>query len=402
MKAASRQRGATAVALAVLLAGPGSTDAQPDRAAAESELARVREVIRSLEEQLRDARAERTQASRALEEHERAIAAIAVEQRRLDQTAASLDAQLAQLGATRLELAARASIEREKLGQHLRVAYALGREDRLKLLLQRRDPATISRLLRYHGYFSRERYERIAALEATLSRLHATEEAIMAETRRLALVREQQSARGEALRTQQTRRTEAIATLDREMRDRGSRLASLQRDRDRLTELLRRLREAISDITPELEPPRSFKALQGRLPWPVEGRLSRHFGTPRQDVDMAWQGVVLEAAHGQDVRAVAHGRVVFADWMRGFGQLVIIDHGAGYMSLYGHNEALLREPGEWVNAGDSVATVGNSGGHARSGVYFEIRHEGRPQDPARWCNRKARFRASLYAAPAHG
>lgn len=381
--------------LTLLLGLPPAAGAQPEKAAAESELARVREVIRTLEEQLRTARADRTQASQALEEHERAIATIAAEQRTLDATARVLDEQLAELGGTRHDLEARASVEREALGQHLRVAYALGREDRLKLLLQRRDPATISRLLRYHGYFSRERRERVAALEVTMSRLRAAEDAITAESRRLATVREQQAARREALGAERARRAEAIAALDAEMSDSNTRLASLQRDRERLADLVKKLREALSDIKPEQEPPRSFKALQGRLPWPVRGRVARRFGTPRQDADLAWQGVVLEAGHGQEVRAVAHGRVVFADWLRGFGQLVILDHGAGYMSLYGQNESLLREPGEWVNAGDPVATVGDSGGHARSGLYFEIRHEGRPQDPARWCDRNARFSAAL-------
>ena len=108
-----------------------------------------------------------------------------------------------------------------------------------------------------------------------------------------------------------------------------------------------------------------------------------------------WQGIVLEAPAGRNVRAVAHGRVVFADWLRGFGLMIILDHGGGYMSLYGHNESLLREPGEWVNPGDPLATVGDSGTHARAGLYFEIRRDGRPQDPARWCSAKAGFRAAL-------
>jgi len=399
LKAALRQRAAATVLLALGLAcaahAQPAAPAQREEAAAQRELARVREVIRTLEEQLRAAQADRTQASRALEEHERAIAAIAAEQRTLDATASVLDEQLAALDSTRRELEARAAVEREALGQHLRVAYALGREDRLKLLLQRRDPAVISRLLRYHGYFSTQRRERVAALEVTMSRLRAAQDAMAAESHRLAAVREQQAARREALAAERARRAEAIAALDAEMSDNRTRLASLQRDHQRLADLIKKLREALSDIAPEQEPPRSFKTLQGRLPWPVSGPIARRFGTPRPEADLAWQGVVLEAARGQPVRAVAHGRVVFANWLRGFGQLVILDHGAGYMSLYGHNESLLREPGEWVNPGDPVATVGDSGGHERMGLYFEIRHEGRPQDPARWCNRNARFSASL-------
>jgi len=393
LKGRGRQRVLGAVLVALSCAHPLA--AQDDEAAAERELARVRGVIGALHEELTAARADRTAASRALEEHERAIAAIAAEQRSLDATAQELDSQFARLRTTRQELQTRADAERDALGRQLRVAYALGREDRLKLLLERRDPGTIARLLRYHGYFSRERRERIAALESTLSRLRTTEAAIAAQARRLDEVREQRALRQQALAAERARRAQAITALDAEMSDRQARLVALERDRQRLTDLVKKLREALSDITADLEPPRSFKVLRGRLPWPVAGRVARPFGAPRQDADLAWQGVLLEAAHGQVVRAVAHGRVVFADWLRGFGQMVILDHGDGYMSLYGHNESLLREPGEWVNAGDPVATVGDSGGNAQSGLYFEIRHDGRPQDPARWCDAHARFRASL-------
>jgi septal ring factor EnvC (AmiA/AmiB activator) len=393
LKLQARQRAAAALLAALTMASGARDIANP--AEAERELSRIGSVIRALEREIGAARANRSAASKALERHERAIAEIARQLRRLEATAGELEAELARLRATERELRGQVDIERDALGKQLRAAYGLGREAHIKLLLQDRDPGTLDRLLRYHGYLSRERRERIAALESTLDRLLATERAISEENRRLAEVREQQTRRRQALESERERRREALVVLDRELRDRGARLASLGRDRERLESLLERLRQAIDDIPPELEPPSSFASLHGRLPWPVQGRVATRFGTPRQDADLAWQGVVLEAPAGREVRAVAHGRVVFADWLRGFGQMIIVDHGNGYMSLYGHNRSLLREPGEWVSAGDALAEVGVSGGHQRPGLYFEIRHDGQPEDPARWCSARARFRASL-------
>ena len=154
------------------------------------------------------------------------------------------------------------------------------------------------------------------------------------------------------------------------------------------------MRDAINDVPAESVPPRSFKTLRGKLPWPVRGSLKRSFGSRRNEAEQAIQGVILKAPMGKQVRAIAHGRVVFADWLRGFGLMVIVDHGGGYMSLYGHNQSLKREPGEWIAAGDSLATVGDSGGKSGPGLYFEIRRDGRPQNPTKWCSRRAKFASS--------
>ena len=228
-----------------------------------------------------------------------------------------------------------------------------------------------------------------------MARIRDTAAAIARESQRREGIRSEQARRHEALLSQRKSREKALAALDAELADGSARLASLEQDRARLADLVKRLRDVLSDIPKELEPPRSFKALRGRLPWPVKGRVARRFGAARPESGLRWQGVVLEAPEGREVRAVAHGHVVFADWLRGFGLMVILDHGGGYMSLYGHNESLLREPGEWVAPGDVLATVGDSGAHSRAGLYFEIRRDGRPQNPAQWCSAKASFQASL-------
>jgi septal ring factor EnvC (AmiA/AmiB activator) len=367
---------------------PGS-----DQARAEHELSRIAEVIGSLEREMRSGEADRTQASRALEKHERAIDLISREQRTLIATADNLTKQLARLRVAHETLGKEVEYERDHLAGELRVAYAMGHGNRAKLLLQRRDPGSIARLLRYHSYFTRAQRERIVMLEHSLLQLNETERAIADETRRLAGVHQRRRAQRRALEIERDLRATALLTLNAELADNRMAVERLKKDRQRLATLIARLRNAINDVPPESEPPRSFKALRGKLPWPVRGPLKRAFGS-RRDGAVAMQGVLVKAPMGRRVRAIAHGRVVFADWLRGFGLMVIVDHGGGYMSLYGHNQSLQREPGEWIGAGDSLATVGDSGGKDGPGLYFEIRRDGRPENPARWCSRRAKFGAA--------
>jgi septal ring factor EnvC (AmiA/AmiB activator) len=172
-------------------------------------------------------------------------------------------------------------------------------------------------------------------------------------------------------------------------------IGAMQRDEKRLSQLIERLARIVSSDKPvsrglaaALPEPGRFAALRGRLRLPVRGEVSNRFGAPRHDSGVPWKGVFLRAAEGSEVRAVADGRVVFADWMRGFGNLMIVDHDDGYLSIYGNNEALLKQIGERVGGGESLATVGSSGGNTQSGLYFEIRHKGRAIDPLTWVGKK--------------
>jgi septal ring factor EnvC (AmiA/AmiB activator) len=365
-----------------------------DQDVAERELSRIAKVIAALEREMRIGKADRTQASRAVETHERAINKIAREQRNLAATANRLTAQLKRLRATHKTLRTRIEDERKDLAKDFRAAYAMGHGDRARLLLQRRDPGGIARLLRYHSYFTRAQRERIVMLQNSLARLGETERAIAGETNRLSGVNERLVKKREAREKQRDLRAKALTALNAELAENRSTVKRLNKDRQRLSTLITRLRDAISDVPPESEPPRLFKALRGKLPWPVRGPLTRKFGSQRDDSGLKMHGVLVKAPMGRQVRAIAHGRVVFADWLRGFGLMVIVDHGGGYMSLYGHNQSLQREPGEWISAGDSLATVGDSGGKDGPGLYFEIRRDGKPQNPARWCSTRARFDAN--------
>jgi septal ring factor EnvC (AmiA/AmiB activator) len=315
---------AAALACVLSLACAPAT-AGDETQAAERELSRISATITALEREMRAAEADRGEASLALERHERTIAAIAVEQRRLGVAARALDGELTRLGAARASIGGEVRTQRRALSRLLRQGYALGRQHPVRLLLQERNPATVARLLRYQAHLARERRARIAALDGASARLAATERAIDVESRRLARLHAEREARREALLAERARRAATLERLERELGEHASALGALRADRERLRALVQRLREAIDDVPAELEPPRSFRTLRGKLPWPVRGAVARRFGEKRDEAGLAWQGVVLEAPGGGEVRAVAHGRVVFADWLRGFGMMVILE-----------------------------------------------------------------------------
>jgi septal ring factor EnvC (AmiA/AmiB activator) len=202
-----------------------------------------------------------------------------------------------------------------------------------------------------------------------------------------ALLDRQRSQR-DALETSRRERGELLADLNRDIHNTKQRLSQLKEDEQSLQELVKRLRRALAEIPSPRGPGKSFAQLKGRLRLPAEGAIAARFGMPRQVGQLKWQGILIDAPDGADVNAVAAGRVVFADWLRGFGLLLIIDHGDGYMSLYGYNQGLHKNVGDSVKAGELIATVGNSGSHSQSGLYFEIRHQGSPVDPLLWCKVK--------------
>jgi septal ring factor EnvC (AmiA/AmiB activator) len=189
-----------------------------------------------------------------------------------------------------------------------------------------------------------------------------------------------------ALEQSQSQRRQVVRALATELLSQGQEMAQLQRDEQELQDLLRGLREALSDIPPETDAAQHFAQRRGELGWPSSGRLAASYGQPKIG-NLRWDGVMISAPEGREVRAVHAGRVAYADWLRGFGLLIIIDHGDGYMTLYGHNQSLFKETGDWVATDEAIAAVGNSGGREQTGVYFGIRYQGKPVDPVRWCRR---------------
>ncbi len=191
------------------------------------------------------------------------------------------------------------------------------------------------------------------------------------------------------MRQSQAQRSQVLSRLIRDLKDQGRRLDRLQSDERDLKALIDGLEQALADIPVEQPLEVAFSGRRGRLPWPARGRIVKRFGSPRLG-GIVWDGVMISAPKGQEVRAIHHGRVAFADWFRGFGLLLILDHGDGYMTLYGHNQSLFKEAGDWVEENEPIALVGSSGGRQQAGVYFGIRHQGRAVNPVRWCRRPTR------------
>ncbi len=366
----------------------------------EKELDELRGRIESLHKELAASEESKGEAEDALRESERAISDASRRISELAERHREADARLAALEAEAGRL--RSEVERQQalLAELLRQHYIQGEQDYLRLLLQGEDPNQAARDLRYYGHISRERAAWLAALRQNLQRLDATSREAEAETMELARIREEQAAQRERLVQEQQVRKKVLAKVSRDVARQRKEIGKLQRDERRLTRLVERLARLVAPkpqpapgeknvLVPEYMPnAKPFPELKGDLRLPVKGELTNRFGSPRIDGGTTWKGLFIRSPEGQPVRAIAPGRVVYADWLRGFGNLLILDHGEGYMSLYGNNETLLKRIGDAVTGGDVVASVGNSGGNPDSGVYFEIRHKGSPLDPLNWVSFK--------------
>ncbi|MFI4970796.1 MAG: murein hydrolase activator EnvC family protein, partial [Lysobacterales bacterium] len=301
----------------------------------------------------------------------------------LDEKLAAQQARLGELTAQRGRLEIALQSQRAALAALLRSAYALGRNEELKLLLQQDDVAAIARVLAYHRYFQRAQLGQIDQVRDDLRHLAELEDSINAASAELAATRAAQAAEAARLETERSERAELVATIDAKLKDQGARIAALGKDEAALTQLLERLRDVFADIPRQLSGAEPFASSRGKLAWPLRGRIVTAFGVADESGRTS-RGVLLAAKSGTPVHAISHGRVAFADWLRGYGLMIIVDHGDGYLSLYGCNETLLKDVGDWVEAGEAIATSGASGGQKVPGLYFELRAKGQPTDPRGW------------------
>lgn len=307
----------------------------------------------------------------------------------LEQTGADLrkeQRKLARLTEDKHRHEAELGRQQAVLAQQVRAAFAVGRQGYLKLLLDQQNPATVSRNLIFYDYLNRARARRIHAVTAELAEIKTLKAAISRQVQTLDDLHSRQRQEKDSLQSQQRARSVILAAVDARIESKDEQLTRLLANEKRLQTVVERLRQALSDI-PEAAGGRPFGRLKGRLHWPTHGTIAERFGTWRSVGKLKWQGVLIDAGLGDDVHAVYHGRVAFADWLRGYGLLVIIDHGNGYMSLYGHNQSIYKDVGDWVETGEVIASVGNSGGRDRPGLYFEIRHNGVPSNPVLWCRK---------------
>lgn len=358
----------------------------PNRAPADEaqQLQKLRERIDGLQRNLNDTRGRRDAAREELQQQERGIG----ERMR---ALRNIEAQLARDQDKQEKLKREAAAERRRLHAqmrgleaHVRAAYVAGRQEYLKLLLNQEDPAASARVMTYYRYVSDARVARITGIRQSLMRIEQLEAAIDAQTRALTVTRAEQLRETAELDQARARRAVVLMQLDQQVTDQTRNIARLRADEQRLERLLDEIQNYASVPFPGKT--EKFAALRGRLPFPVPGRVLARFGQQRHVGDLTWRGIFLSGNEGRNVQAVFRGRVVYADWLRGFGLLLILDHGDAYMTLYGHNQALYRQVGDWVEAGQAIAAVGNTGDAPATGVYFEIRHNGKPYDPMLWCS----------------
>ncbi|MCB1573794.1 MAG: peptidoglycan DD-metalloendopeptidase family protein [Dokdonella sp.] len=380
-----RRMAAGLLVLFALLAQAQPED--PQKAASEAEarqrLERLRTDIRALTAELRATSGEKDEATRALREAETAIATALGGVRAIDAQLAERQQELARLEDQRAALANKLKAQREDLAVLLRSAYALGRNEELKLLLQQEDVDAIARVLAYHRYFQRARVERIDSLMTDLQQLADLQRTIETRTAQLSATRGEREAEVRQLEARRGERETLLAGLDARLSDQRARLAVMARDEKGLLDLLERLRDVFADIPSRLDGAEPFASLRGRMKLPVRGKVSTRFGGTDES-GRRISGWLIQADSGSEVHAIARGRVAYADWLKGYGMLLILDHGDGYMSLYGYNDALRKEVGDWVSAGDTIATSGSSGGQKSPALYFELRLQGKPINPKSW------------------
>jgi len=347
----------------------------------EADLKRVKQRIETLQRSVREDVARRDKLSANLRQSEEAVAEA---RRRLDDVRGRIrksDARLAELAGERARAEKTLEEQRDELAAALRTAYVTGKEEHLKLLLSQKDPAALGRMLVYYSYLGKARAERIGEIEQAVARigeLAAQEEAERDRLAALEAEREQEVAAVEAARKD---REKALTAVKGQIKSNEDTIARLRREARALEKLVADLRKALDQSpVPSGQP---FERVRGKLPWPVPGRVVASYGQSRGG-GLKWNGVLIATERGTEVKAPYAGRVVYADWLPGLGLLLILDHGGGYMTLYGHNEQLYRGVGETVAAGEAIATVGDSGGQARPELYLEVRKGTKPQDPRKW------------------
>lgn len=299
--------------------------------------------------------------------------------------------ELAKLRKTRKQHQQKLVNENDILAEQVYTAYTLGKQEKIKLLFSQQNAEHFQRNLVFYQYFSNARVNLINNVQQSISEILTTESRISLASQALEKNYQTLKSQKTSLKTDGEKRKNIISSLDKQLKKQGGHLNKLVDDAKELQNLLDSIEQILVDVPePELEH-RVFADMRGKLAWPVNGKLRRLYGQFKPLSDLRWQGIIIQAPTGRHVKAVSHGRVAFADWLRGLGNLIIIDHGNSYLSLYGHNESLFKTAGEWVEPGDIISSVGSSGGQEKPGLYFEIRKKGKPQNPTKWCRSRNQF-----------
>ena len=378
---------ATSLLLGLLACGLPLTTLSANEEVSERQLQELRKDINKLQGWLTQAQGEHSSLETSLRKTEIQIGQLVTNIADNSSEAASLETKLGRLRNEQRVLQTQLDQQASYLRQQIRSAYAMGRQEYLKVLLNQQEPDRVARLLRYYDYINKKRTDQIEEYLGTARQLSSVQSEIITRGKTLEQVRRSlQEKRGELL-AEQKKRQQVVQQLSKDIVGRGDELKQLQADQKRLEQLL----AAVTDAIVKLPPPKDaspFPQMRGKLPWPIKGRVLSAFGSKQYNNRITSHGLLIQANEGEAIRSVHGGRVVFADWLRSFGFILILDHGDGYMSLYGHNQTLRKETGDWVHGGEVIATAGSSGGQQSNGLYFEIRSGGQPLDPIGWIARR--------------
>lgn len=364
------------------------------QAARHQDLGALHSRINALEKQLGQNEASKNEAADALRESETAISRTARKLHNLNSQKRDADASLSRLQGETATVGNSIKLQQNLLGRLLYRHYLTGEQEYLKLLLNAQDPNQVARNLQYLTYISRAREDMLRKMRRDLHQLDNLASSTRQKKTELEDIMSKQRVQKQALEKEKAQRKAVLEHMSIQIGKQRKEISRLKRDENRLKRLVERIgksirqssrgllrNESLPDASFDNKP---FRRLKGHLHLPVKGVLTNRFGATRLEGGLLWKGLFIRAATGQEVKAIAAGHVVFADWLRGFGNMIILDHGDGYMSLYGDNETLLKEVGDVVHGGDTIAEVGNSGGNSESGLYFELRNQGVPLDPMKW------------------
>ncbi len=368
------------VIMAFPLHAQQNSDHQSTQKQNRAKLSDVQKAIAKQKSNIFDTNKQRSKLEQQLKNDDLAIAKVAKEINQIDEDVNNTQKQIALLAKEKEQLSQAKQQQETLLAKQLRSAYTTGQHDYLKLLLNQDQSEKIQRTISYYQYLNQARTTEIDKFQATIAQLLQVTSEHQAQIEHLQELKAQQLAQDKKLRESKTLRSKTIAKLAQELLSSQQQLEKLQAEENNLNQALSKLAAIIQaeiDLT-------GLSKLKQKLSWPVKGRMLHRFGTRKQGY-LTWKGVLISAPLSSQVQTIHNGTVLFSDWLKGYGLLTVIDHGNGYMSLYAHNQALLKSVGDRVETGEPIALIGQSGGLEQSGLYFEIRHRGKALNPKLWC-----------------
>ncbi|MFV1922353.1 MAG: murein hydrolase activator EnvC family protein [Methylotenera sp.] len=392
----------SSLTILILLFGQSTSFANKKADSAKEDINSIKEKINTIEKKLNQTKAKQDDVTDALKKSESAISVANKKLYQITQAQKENESKLKKLKKESQHIKEELQKQKEKLSALLNQQYIQGNQSYFRLILESKSPSQLARDLKYQSYIGHAHTKLIDSMQSNLNEIKTLDTQTTEALQKVAELKEQQEKQREILEKEKSEKKSVLKHLSKEIAAQRGQIQKLKRDEKRLANLVKKLSKIAKQKqkTKESEPPNSieknqqtpdnryagekFARLKGKLNLPVIGEVMNRFGHKRQDGGLTWKGLFIRAKEGASVKSVASGRVVFAEWMRGFGNLIIIDHGSGYMSLYGNNQAILKSVGEDVTAGDTIAQVGNTGGNQSNGLYYELRNNSIPFDPLKW------------------